>query len=139
MGDGNDQEPDEQPFRRTSVQTVDDPIQEMIIVKKMFFVQVSCELKRIGYPGFPVALANSTDHPIQELLNRTGPASAPCHSAGLPLSLMGTQLVDAHALGQPQSSRERDVLVETLFKEDLSSEAMWDGTAQASKASRRIR
>jgi hypothetical protein len=106
----------------------------VVVVEQMLFVEMSRELECIGDPGFPVTLANTANNAVDKLLDRTGPASAPCHSTSLALSFVSTQLVDAHTLGQPQSSRERDVLVETLFKQHFAGEAVGYGATEPTKA-----
>jgi len=51
---------------------------------------------------------------------------------------VGAQLVDADTLGEPKSSWERDVLVQTLVEQDLSCEAMRNRAAQPPEAYRGV-
>lgn len=61
-------------------------------------------------------MANGRNNAVDEVLNGAGPAPTPGDGAGLAFSLVGAQLVDADALGQPQGTGQRDVLVQTLLE-----------------------
>ena len=138
MRDGHNQQPDKQAFGGTCVQAIDYPIQEVVIVEEVLFVEVGRKLEGIRDSRFPVTLPNTANDTVYKLLDRTGPASAPCHSAGLALSLVGAQFVDTHALGQPQGSRKGDVLVETLFQQHFACKSVGDGAAESAEACRWI-
>lgn len=86
---------------------------------------------RVGDTGLPVAVADSSNDAVDELLDGAGPAAAPGDGASVALSLVSTQLIDADALGQPQSPGQGDILVQTLLQQALAGQAVGDGAAQA--------
>lgn len=92
------------------------------------------EVLRVGNARLPIALSDSGDDTVEKLLDRACPSSAPSYSACLALALVRAQLIDTDTLGEPKSSWERDILVQTLVEQDLSCEAMRNRAAQPPEA-----
>jgi hypothetical protein len=131
--------PYEQSLGWAGIQTVEHPIEKMVVVKKMLLVKVRRQLQCVSDTRLPVALSNRGNDTIQELFNRACPASSPSHRASLSLALVCTQFVDAYTFRQPQSPRKGYILVETLFQQHLAREAVGDRAAEPSEAGCGIR
>jgi len=113
----------------------------MLAIKEILGVKLGCESNGIVDFGLPFFLAEAENHILDELFNENSPISDPlCLSSHessatdrtvASTSLESSNLVGTNTFRQPDRTIRRDILVQALIQQYLSTNSMGDRPAEA--------